>query len=96
MKVTTRITSKGARLKLARLGKPLQQVPQQAYTFFRSETPIRTGNARSRTSLVGNIIQADYPYAARLDRGYSRQAPDGMSRPTIEFIKKLVRTIFGR
>lgn len=68
------------------------RVMPEAYEHFREITPIRSGNARQNTNLQGNRIFADYPYAERLDQGYSKQAPEGMTKPTEEFIKKLVDT----
>lgn len=64
---------------------------KEAYDYFKRETPIRSGNARSRTRLQGNEIQADYPYAQRLDDGYSSQAPFGMTKPTEKFIQEYIR-----
>jgi hypothetical protein len=67
------------------------QVAPQVYAFFKDTTPIRTGNARSHTHLINNTeILADYPYAQRLDEGYSPQAPSGMTAPTEEYAKKLI------
>jgi len=63
------------------------RVQREAYKFFVEHTPIRSGNARNHTFLQGDEIEADYPYAERLDNGYSPQAPAGMTKPTIEFIK---------
>jgi hypothetical protein len=74
----------------------LDAVPGQAYTFFKAHTPIRTGNARSRTVLKKDTIVAAYPYAQRLDDGYSRQAPDGMTKPTEAFVKKTTDKIMKR
>ena len=74
----------------------LKEIPRKGHTYFVSITPKDSGNARSRTKLVQDTIQADYPYATRLDRGYSRQAPRGMSRPTISYLQQLVRKIIGR
>ena len=53
-------------------------------------TPRDSGNARRNTKLSGNTILAQYPYAGRLDDGYSSQAPDGMSNPTAEYISKYI------
>ena len=53
-------------------------------------TPKLSGNARRNTKLSGDRILAQYPYAQRLDQGYSKQAPDGMSTPTTEYIKKYI------
>ena len=58
-----------------------------AYKYFRDHTPIKTGNARRNTHLVRDTIEADYRYAQRLDNGYSGQAPNGMTKPTEQFIK---------
>lgn len=73
---------KAKQVKLARL-------PEEARREFVKNTPIKTGNARSKTSLENkNTIVADYPYAARLDDGYSNQSPDGMVKPTEMFVKQ--------
>lgn len=74
----------------------LDAVPAQAFTFFKAHTPIRTGNARSRTVLKKDTIVAGYAYADRLDNGYSPQAPDGMSRPTEAFVQKTTDKIMKR
>jgi hypothetical protein len=66
----------------------LKQIPRLAYNFFKSVTPVDTGNARNRTKLQGNIINADYKYARALDDGHSKQAPRGMTEPTLEYIQR--------
>jgi hypothetical protein len=53
-------------------------------------TPVDTGNARNNTKLSGDKILAQYPYARRLNDGYSKQAPDGMSKPTDDYIKTYI------
>lgn len=64
-----------------------------AGNFFIKQTPIRSGNARRNTEvqITKKRIVADYPYSERLDTGWSRQAPDGMVKPTIDFIEKEVQ-----
>jgi hypothetical protein len=74
----------------------VQQLPTEAYNYFRSITPVDTGNARRNTSLNGTVIEGNYPYAKRLDEGWSKQARRGMIKPTQEFIKRRVRQITGR
>ena len=61
--------------------------------FFIKQTPIRSGNARRNTDvqITKKRIVADYPYSERLDTGWSKQAPDGMVKPTIDFIEKEVQ-----
>lgn len=74
----------------------VDQIPQDAYDYFVSITPVDTGNARSKTQLKGKTIEGNYAYAQRLDKGWSRQAPDGMIKPTEKFIEKRVRQIKGK
>ena len=77
-----------------------RELGRQAYEHFRKLTPVRSGNARNRTRYVDQgstkLIEAQYPYAKRLDTGWSTQAPSGMSEPTQEFIETQVdRAIRG-
>ena len=71
-------------------------LPEAAYEYWKSITPKRTGNARRRTRLQGSKIKANYNYAVPLDNGYSRQAPDGMSKPTERFIKQELKKIMRK
>jgi hypothetical protein len=74
-----------------KLGK---QIAEDAYDFFVKETPIRTGNARRNTYLTRDRSQivADYPYAKRLDEGYSKQSPQGMTGPTEDYIESRLQS----
>lgn len=74
----------------------LQPVPKDTFQFFRAHTPIRTGNARARTRFIDNEIQANYAYAEKLDQGASRQAPDGMTKPTSAYFTKRINAILGK
>ena len=74
----------------------VKMLPKEAYDFWRSVTPIRTGNARRRTRLQGNKIKANYNYAVPLDNGHSSQAPEGMSKPTERFIIKRLQKIMRK
>jgi hypothetical protein len=76
--------------------KQLAELPEQALNEFVKNTPVRSGRARRSTRLTRNIIRADYPYAGRLDDGYSQQSPRGMTKPTEEFITKRFKQIFGK
>jgi hypothetical protein len=71
----------------------LALLPQQAYQVWVKQTPVRSGNARRRTRLNKNTIEAQYPYAERLDEGYSQQSPQGMSRPVSQAIEQQMRKI---
>jgi len=76
------------------------QIPDRvidaATDYFRDITPRRTGNARRRTRRQGDEIQAVYPYAQRLDEGYSRQAPQGMTEPTQREIPRILQREVNR
>lgn len=65
-------------------------------------TPIKTGNARRKTKLRKTVIEANYTYAQVLDKGRhltnrgmrgSLQAMEGMTRPTIQYLRLLFRRI---
>lgn len=87
---------------LGNIKRKLQQLPREAYNEFYDKTPYRSGNAKSKTKLVGNKIVANYAYAGVLDKGRhltnrgmrgSKQAPQGMTKPTVNFIKKRIKQI---
>ena len=75
----------------------LAPIPKKGYDKFKSVTPIRTGNAKRNTNFrntqTGGRISGDYDYANRLNQGASRQAPEGMTEPTIEEVKKQVKRV---
>jgi hypothetical protein len=80
-----------------RIKRQLQEVPAKAYTEFKKITPIDTGNARRKTNyqskVDGGAIQGDYPYVNKLNEGSSKQARDGMTRPTIAYIRQLIKRV---
>lgn len=78
-----------------KMKRSLAGLPKEAYHEFVAVTPVRSGNARRRTQLSGQTIEANYAYAKRLDNGYSRQAPRGMTEPTEKFLKKRIKQILG-
>jgi hypothetical protein len=78
------------------LSKKIRQIealPDSALKVWIENTPRQSGRARRSTRLSGNEIQANYPYARRLDSGWSNQSPEGMSQPTGEFIRKEMNKI---
>lgn len=77
--------------RLDKIESDLKQLPADATDYFRSITPIDTGNARRSTRLRGTAIDANYPYAVRLNTGWSRQAPDGMTDDTIDWIRDFIK-----
>lgn len=81
-----------------------KNISKEAYKFFHDVTPIRSGNAKRSTTLKGNTIDANYPYATVLDKGRhmtnrgmrgSTQAPKGMSKPTYQHIRDYVYRTLG-
>jgi hypothetical protein len=73
------------------------KVMPKVFETFYNNTPVRKGNAKSRTRLVNGDIVADYAYAGVLDagRGFrdgqvrgSTQAPKGMSEPALARLDK--------
>lgn len=73
------------------LERKIDKLKSDAADYFKDVTPIRTGNARSKTRRDRDAIKANYHYATKLNEGYSRQSPKGMTEPTIEFIQDQVR-----
>jgi hypothetical protein len=58
--------------------------------FMKSITPIDKGNARRKTFSRGDTIYAEYPYAKRLDEGWSKQNTTGLIDPTIQHLQDLI------
>lgn len=81
---------------LNRILRDLDRVPQAAFEFWRDNTPKRTGNARRKTRLRNTTIEANYPYARVLDKGHSKQAPDGLVKPTEEFLDQHLKRILRK
>lgn len=66
----------------------------KAYAFFKNITPHDTYNAQRSTVLKGDEIQANYPYAKRLDNGWSKQhGGQGMTKPTEKFIRAEIKKL---
>jgi hypothetical protein len=77
--------------------KMLKDLPRRALKKFIEETPIDKGYARRQTRLrEGNTIHADYAYADKLDNGHSKQSPQGMTKPTEDWLIKEFTRIFKR
>jgi hypothetical protein len=72
------------------LGKMPTEAMKEAFPFLKSKTPIQSGNARSKTRLSGTKIKSQYAYAGRLDEGWSQQAPNGFTEPTIDELENIV------
>lgn len=73
---------------MAEVKKRIDSLPEDAYAEFIKNTPKRSGNARRQTRLDDTKIVADYAYSQRLDEGYSKQSPRGMTEPTEQWIQR--------
>lgn len=93
LKFDVKIDTSAINTKLSRVQQALAQLPDDTLAEFKKNTPIRSGNARRRTQLRQNTIEADYAYAKRLDEGWSRQAPRGMVEPTLKWLRNRIRQI---
>ena len=106
MDIKFKVDSKRFAEKMGRVSKVVQTtVMPLVYREFVRNTPVAAkngGNARAHTSFNTSTarIEARYPYAEVLDkgRGYrdgqmrgSLQAPQGMSKPTIDYARKLIK-----
>lgn len=88
--MTVKVNDSAFQTMLDDLGKMPEVVMKEAHIHYRRETPIRSGNARSHTSRKKLTIKSAYPYAGRLDEGWSSQAPQGMTGPTSDKIDEYV------
>ena len=87
MRVNLKVKSNVAKT-MAEYSNVAAKVAKKTYTYFKSITPERTGNAKRRTRLNDTTITADYNYAGKLDEGYSQQAPEGMTGPSIDYMEQ--------
>lgn len=82
-----------------------QKAVKSTYDFFVKTTPVKSGNARNNTTLSKNTIEADYDYAAVLDKGRhmtsrgargSYQAPEGMTKPSIRYFRAYLNDLLRK
>ena len=72
-----------------------KQLVDVGYPVFYKNTAIDTGNARNHTTKTTSEIDASYPYARRLDNGWSKQFPRGMTKPTLIAIRAYIKKTLG-
>lgn len=74
------------------LGRFVEGLMADIVVTARRKTPIQSGNARRGWKQTGRGTQSQVensvPYIGRLDRGSSRQAPNGIVKPTINEVAK--------
>lgn len=81
---------------LKKITQNLIKLPEKAFKVFVIHTPIKSGNARKHTTLDKSTIRAQYQYAKVLNKGSSKQSPDGMVKPTEVFIKQELKKIMRK
>lgn len=91
--INIKVDSKKVERQFRKISKALSMLTVEAHSEFVKNTPKKTGNARNKTRVRGNEIQANYNYASTLDKGKSKQAPQGMTKPTLEFIERKIDRI---
>lgn len=73
---------------MTNLEKNVRDLSKGAHQVFVENTPENTGNAKRKTVLAGDKIIANYDYSQKLDEGYSRKKPKGMTEPTEKWIEE--------
>jgi len=71
--------------------KQLSELTNDIFLGVKRRTPFKTGNARRGWRILrrnlGNIVQNRVNYITFLDKGSSKQAPEGMTKPTFERLR---------
>ena len=72
--------------------KTLRTIAFDLYIGVKVKTPVDTGKAKRawkfKKTSNGYTVSNNKPYIERLDEGYSKQAPDGMTKPIIKQIQR--------
>jgi hypothetical protein len=72
--------------------KIVKSVENTVYKTARANTPVLTGNAkknwRRKEEPKGFTVENRVPYIERLDKGYSKKKPKGMTGPTLTEINR--------
>lgn len=86
-----RIDDREVKELLNELSKMPNDVVKKALPKAKNHTPVDKGNARNKTRIEnGTTIASRYPYAERLDTGWSKQAPRGFTDPTIKDMERII------
>lgn len=74
------------------LRKEIESLASLVQQEARVHTPKKTGNARQKwsksTSQSGFTVENRVPYIGKLEAGASRQAPKGITQPTLNSVKR--------
>jgi hypothetical protein len=74
----------------------VRQISQDYFGLVKDKTPVKSGRARRGWKLKKNrpfsySVNNRVPYIGRLDEGYSKQAPRGMTRPAAREVLRTTR-----
>ena len=91
-----KVTVLGVEDTLKFIGRSVTERVDAVASIFEEEAkkapPIKTGHARRSwtkdVSRQGFKVENNVPYIGRLEEGYSKQAPKGISRPTLRRAKR--------
>jgi len=73
---------------MSKAKRALDDLPEFAEAAMKLKTPYDKGNARRNTTLQGNTVVANYPYAGRLEDNWSSQTRgEGIIAPTEKMIQ---------
>jgi len=94
-----KISVKGINQTISNLKKTFDEINQEnaamAESVVKKNTPIRSGNARrnwnKQVDKQGWELSNRVPYIERLDNGWSKQAPQGITKPSIKEIKRKMK-----
>tara|TARA_B100001057_G_scaffold501139_1_gene621011 strand:+ start:6307 stop:6597 length:291 start_codon:yes stop_codon:yes gene_type:complete len=74
----------------------INDVAQHTFKTAKSLTPVRSGRARDNwtkdTTRQGFEVENTVPYIGHLDKGSSKQAPRGITKPTVRKVTGFIRT----
>tara|TARA_S200002703_G_scaffold114700_2_gene100218 strand:+ start:4849 stop:5160 length:312 start_codon:yes stop_codon:yes gene_type:complete len=83
------------------LDQTVRQISQDYFDRVKAKTPVRSGRARKGWRLkkqrqFAYEVRNRVPYIGRLDEGYSKQAPRGMTRPAAREVLNQARRRYKR
>lgn len=75
-----------------KIQKTIRTIALDLYIGVKVKTPVDTGKAKRAWKLKktsqGYSVSNNKPYIERLDEGYSKQAPNGMTKPILRQIQR--------
>tara|TARA_R100001230_G_C5616297_1_gene126698 strand:- start:35 stop:325 length:291 start_codon:yes stop_codon:yes gene_type:complete len=85
--ISTRVNTKVKDSLFKKVTAMIKRMQDDLHKEVVSATPVDTGRAKRGWRRNSEGTRNDVPYIGRLDKGHSKQAPDGMSRPALNRVK---------